>query len=134
MRFRKKFTKFRNYMTGESINIIIRRYGKTQTAMAKMLGESPQNFNSILRSKDVKSSTIERVAAALGISIGALYGESEIPISQATAIGQSAAVVGNGNHLNANETRLLGLLEEKDRQIARQQSQISKLLDMLSEK
>ena len=121
-------------MTGESINIIIRRYGKSQTAMAKLLGESPQNFNSILRAKDVKSSTVERVAAALGISIGTLYGESETPISQATAIGQSAAVVGNGNHLNANETRLLGLLEEKDRQISRQQSQITKLLDMLSEK
>ena len=41
-------------------------------------------------------------------------------------------VVGNGNNLNANEARLLGLLEEKDRQISRQQAQITKLLDMLA--
>lgn len=124
----------RNRMNGESIKIVIRRYGKTQTAVAKIIGESPQNLGSMLEARDVKSSLVERIAAALNISIGELYGEANMPISSASASGQSAAIVGNGNNLNANEARLLGLLEEKDRQIAKQQSQISKLLDMLAAK
>ena len=121
-------------MNGESIKIVIRRYGKTQTAVAKIIGESPQNLGSMLEARDVKSSLVERIAAALNISIGELYGEADMPISSASASGQSAAIVGNGNNLNANEARLRGLLEEKDRQIAKQQSQISKLLDMLAAK
>ena len=119
-------------MNGESIKIVLRRYGKTQTAIAKIIGESPQNLGSMLDARDVKSSLVERIAAALNISIGALYGETDLPISSAPASGQSAAIVGNGNNLNANEARLLGLLEEKDRQISRQQAQITKLLDMLA--
>lgn len=121
-------------MTGETIKIILRRYGKTQSAIAKIMGESPQNLGSMLEARDIKSSTVERIAAALGISIAELYGETKLPISSASASGQSTAVVGSGNNLNTNETRLLGLLEEKDRQIARQQNQITKLLEMLDSK
>ena len=109
-------------MSGDDLKNILRRCGKTQAAVAAAIGESPQNLGSALSSKDIKSSMVERVAAALGMTIGQLYGESV-----ATTVAGSTSIVGNGNKgnsLNANENRLLALLEEKDRQIAR-------LLDLL---
>ena len=117
-------------MTGDDIKIFLRRYGKNQSELARMLGESPQNLGSMLNSRDVKSSLIERISSAFAIPISAIYGESSTGIiNEAKASGNSTAVAG-GNL--GNDARLIGLLEEKDRQIARQQSQISKLIDMLS--
>lgn len=109
-------------MSGEEMKIVIRRLGYTQKAVAELLQETPQNLGSMLEAKDIKSSLVERVARALEIPIAAIYGESV-----ATTVTGSTAIVGNGNKgnsLNANESRLLALLEEKDRQIAR-------LLDLL---
>lgn len=119
-------------MSGEDIKIFLRRYGKTQKALAEMLGESPQNIGSMLEARDVKSSLIERISAAFSIPIGTIYGESSTGIiNEAKASGQATAVAGG---IMGNDSRLLGLLEEKDRQIARQQNQITKLLEMLDSK
>lgn len=109
-------------MKGETLKIILLKNGIKQSEVARLIGDSQQKFNAALNSDDVKSSLIEKIAAALGMPIGQLYGESV-----ATTVTGSTAIVGNGNKgnsLNANESRLLSLLEEKDRQIAR-------LLDLL---
>ncbi len=120
-------------MSGEDIKILIRRYGKTQSALAAMLGESPQNLGSMLEAKDVKSSLIERMSVVLGIPISTIYGESSgSTIGGVKASGRATAVAGNGNTLNGNDANLLALLKEKDRQIANYQNQISELIAILA--
>lgn len=119
-------------MSGEDIKIFLRRYGKTQKAVADMIGESPQNLGSMLEARDVKSSLIERISIAFGVPIATIYGDSSTGIiNEAKASGNSTAVAGG---TLSSDSRLIGLLEEKDRQIARLQTQITKLLEMIEGK
>ena len=61
-------------MTGESLKKVLLSLNVSQTDIAKKLGLSQQSFNQMLSASDVKSSLIERVAAAIGMSISKLYG------------------------------------------------------------
>lgn len=116
-------------MRGSDLKILLMRLGFTQASIAEKLGISQQNFNSNLRSEDVKSSIIEKIAATAGVPISALYGEVEAPGS-ANAIGNNnTAVAGNNNSLNAE--KLLDLLREKDIQMARYQDQIDRVLTII---
>lgn len=49
-------------MRGEIVKEIFRREGLKQCDVAALLGETPQNLNAILTSKDIKSGTLERIA------------------------------------------------------------------------
>lgn len=109
-------------MKGNDIGDLIKRLGFTQKDIADLIGETPQNFNSMLRSEDVRSSLIERISGAIKRPVSFIYGEGN---NQAIAGEGGTAVAGDGNTLNAQNERFLALLEEKDRQIG-------KLLDLVT--
>ena len=60
-------------MTGERLKELLSSLKISQTDIAKKLGLSQQSFNQMLSASDVKSSLLERVANALGMSISTLY-------------------------------------------------------------
>jgi transcriptional regulator with XRE-family HTH domain len=107
-------------MTGEKLKRIITENGYTLASAARLLGMSSQHLNQALSVADVKSGLLEKVSETFGISITALYGET-----------QGMAITGNGSGVNVNNNdsavvnRFLSIIEEKDRQIA----QLLKLLD-----
>lgn len=98
-------------MTGEKLKGIIAESGYTMASAARLLEMTPQHLNQALNAADVKSGLLEKVSAAFGISIAALYGETA-----------GVAITGSGNVANGNDSqvvnRFLSIIEEKDRQIA----------------
>lgn len=115
-------------MKGLTIKEILKKNGFSVSGIAEKLGESNQNLFSLLGKDDVRSSLIERISEATGIPIAAFYGEA---YSSATASGNSVAVSGDGNSVNAISERFMILLENKDRQIAKKDEQIDRLLGLL---
>lgn len=100
-------------MTGENLKKFIMSSGISLTEMSKRLEMSPQHLNQALSVADIKSGLIERVAVALGVSIAAVYSESQARTN----------ITGNGSGVNAVNNdpdvinRFLALLEKKDEQI-----------------
>ncbi|MBO5018159.1 MAG: helix-turn-helix transcriptional regulator [Alistipes sp.] len=64
-------------MTAEQIRKVIARSGKSQREVARTLGISPQTLQTRLTAKSISADTIERIAAALGISPAEFY-ETEL--------------------------------------------------------
>lgn len=60
-------------MTGEEIRKKIKAKGFTFRKVAKAMGESEQNFRKLLLSDNVKSATLERIAAAMGENVAYFY-------------------------------------------------------------
>ena len=115
-------------MKGLTIKEILRKNGITLISVAEKLGESSQNLSALLQKDDLRTSLVERISEATGIPIAAFYGEA---YSSATASGNSVAVSGDGNSVNAISERFMTLLENKDRQIAKKDEQIDRLLGLL---
>lgn len=115
-------------MKGLTIKEILRKNGITLISVAEKLGESSQNLSALLQKDDLRTSLVERISEATGIPIAAFYGEA---YSCATASGNSVAVSGDGNSVNAISERFMTLLENKDRQIAKKDEQIDRLLGLL---
>lgn len=115
-------------MKGLTIKEILRKNGITLISVAEKLGESSQNLSALLQKDDLRTSLVERISEATGIPISAFYGEA---YSSATASGNSVAVSGDGNSVNAISERFMTLLENKDRQIAKKDEQIDRLLGLL---
>lgn len=62
-------------MSGEELKAKIKAKGFMLREVADRLGESPQNLQGWLKSHDVKSGQIERIAQAMGESISYFYNE-----------------------------------------------------------
>lgn len=118
-------------MKGIIIKEFLRKNEITQSSVAKKIGESTQNFSAALNQDDVRTSLVERVAEAIGVPVSAFYGEA---YSTATASGNGVAVSGDGNSVNAISERFITLLENKDKQIAKKDEQMDRLLGMLETK
>ena len=105
-------------MKGEKIKEILRIQGFLQNQVARAIGESSQNLSAALRSDDIKTGLVERIAEATGLSICHFYGDSNI----ATATGDHAqAVLGNNNQVNEAADFL--------KEIAAQRQMTEKVLD-----
>lgn len=85
---------------------------------------SHQSFHQMLSAADIKSSLIERVAAALGVPVSSLFSDST-SIATATGTGNVAGnnnvvgsvTIGNASVLQERVSMLEKLLEEKERTI-----------------
>lgn len=65
-------------MTGSHLRKKIRAKGFTFQQIADAIGESKQNFSRILSTDNIKTETLERVAAAMGESVSYFYNEQPI--------------------------------------------------------
>lgn len=65
-------------MTGAHLRKKIRAKGFTFQQIADAIGESKQNFSRILSTDNIKTKTLERIAAAMGESVSYFYNERPI--------------------------------------------------------
>ena len=97
-------------MDGLRIKEILRRKEVTMSEVAEKIGVSLQNFSAMLAREDIKTSLVEKVAAAIDVPVSYLYGE-ETPHGGATASGEgSTAVVGNSNKVHEGADKFLAEL------------------------
>ena len=100
-------------MTGAQLKYEIKKRGYTQKVVAERIGKTPQNLGNILANDDVSSSVMEAIAAAMGVSVADFY--------------QS----GDKNIDNECDTRLLDIIQARDRQLDKCQEQLDKLIAIL---
>lgn len=60
-------------MTGEQVRKKIREKGYTYRRIAQAIGVSDQNLRAMLASENVKSETLERIAAAMSVHVAYFY-------------------------------------------------------------
>lgn len=61
-------------MKGMDVKFTLKRHGVTLKKVAAAIGESQQNLTSLLSKDDIRSSLLERISEATGISIEEFYG------------------------------------------------------------
>lgn len=115
-------------MTGKNLKELIDALGISQRKLAEQMGVTPQTISAILTAKDVRTSTIERIASVTNMPISYFFKE-ECEQQNAVASGNgSVAVTGNNNvagNVTMGDTAILTeriamlerLLEEKERTI-----------------
>lgn len=114
-------------MTGKNLKEMIDMLGITQRKLAELLGVTPQTISAILTAKDVRTSTIERIASVTNNPISYFFKENTEKCAVASGEG-SVAVNGNNNvagNVTVGDATMLRekvfllekLLEEKERTI-----------------
>lgn len=115
-------------MSGKELKEILRANEINLSELANKLGySSDQRLHSALRADDVKTGLIEAIAKAINKSVGFFYPG----IATAIASENSVAVSGDGNSVNAISERFMNLLENKDKQIAKKDEQMDRLIGLL---
>lgn len=125
-------------MKGVTVKEILRKNGFTLADVAKRLGESSQNFSSLLSKDDIRSSLIERIADATGLPISAFYEDTGIAVAQGE---HASAIVGNNNVTHGESTASFlaeiaaqrKITETCQAQNAKSQEQIDRLLGLLEQ-
>lgn len=114
-------------MTGKQLKQMIDALGITQRKLADDMGVTPQTISAILAAKDVRTSTVERVASVTNMPIAYFFNE-QTDKTNTVASGNGIAVTGNNNvagNVTTGDTALLTeriamlerLLDEKERTI-----------------
>ena len=115
-------------MKGLTVKEILRREGFSQSQIAKIIGESPQNLNAALNFDDIRTGLLERIAEAIGKPVSFFYGDTNI----ATASGEnSTAVAGNGNKVDSKSDKFLQEIAAQRKMTERSQDQIDRLLGII---
>jgi len=117
-------------MKGADVKAEIKRHGKTITEVATAIGESQQNLNSALSGDNIKTGTLEKVAAFLGKPIGYFYGEG----NTATASGDGSTAVAGGS---INDSMLIDEIAAQRKltaQALEQNSQLLRIIDNLTKR
>lgn len=115
-------------MKGLTVKEILRREGFSQSQIAKIIGESPQNLNAALNFDDIRTGLLERIAEAIGKPVSFFYGDTNI----ATASGEnSTAVAGNGNKVDTKADKFLQEIAAQRKMTERSQDQIDRLLGII---
>ena len=102
-------------MTGKELKLKIDALGITQRSLAEQMGVTPQTVSAILTAKDIRTSSLERIAQVTNKPMSYFYGETDN--AQAVASGDSSIAAISSN-VNSSEVELLKkMLEEKERTI-----------------
>lgn len=115
-------------MKGLIVKEVLRKNGFALGKVAEMIGESQQNFSSLLAKDDLRTSLVERIAEATGLPVSIFYGDTNI----ATASGDnSSAVAGNNNNVGMKPDRFLNELAAQRKLTEKSQEQIDRLLGVI---
>ena len=103
-------------MTGEELKNKIICLDESLANIAKTIGTTPQNLDSKLKTKDVKSGFLETLAKAYNKPIGYFFDE---PCGNVHTEGENspASYYGNAQAITTDNKHLETLLEEKDKRI-----------------
>ncbi len=116
-------------MTGEELKKKIQEHGFTQTMIAQAMGVTSQNVQSLLRSNDVKTGTVEAIARIMGVSVSALY--NEYPILSVDDYARIKLLEVENAHLREHVESLSRLIAEKDLRLADRETLMKKIKDIL---
>jgi transcriptional regulator with XRE-family HTH domain len=114
-------------MTGAELKERLSTTHISLSEIARRIGVSPQNLNSMFNSEDVKSGAIEKLAKALDVPITFFYRDSY------TITGNNIVNSGDNNAVNASDDRLISLLMSKDEQLTMAMKQTSKAQSQMDE-
>jgi transcriptional regulator with XRE-family HTH domain len=114
-------------MTGAELKERLSTTHISLSEIARRIGVSPQNLNSMFNSEDVKSGAIEKLAKALDVPITFFYRDSY------TITGNNIVNSGDNNAVNASDDRLISLLVAKDEQLTMAMKQTSKAQSQMDE-
>ena len=124
-------------MTGKNLKEIIELLGITQRKLAELMAVTPQTISAILTAKDVRTSTIERIASVTKMPVSFFFKENA-DAQNAVASGDSSIAVNNitGN-IEAGDTSALQervqlleqLLAERERIIEEKERTIKILME-----
>ena len=110
-------------MTGRELKLKIDALGITQRSLAEQMGVTPQTVSAILTAKDIRTSSLERIAQVTNKPMSYFYGETDN--AQAVASGdnsvaaiQSTVTQGDCAVLAERVKSLEALLAEKERLIS----------------
>lgn len=119
-------------MDGKIVKSVIAANGKTISGVARILGMSQQNLSNSLSSADVKSGLIERISAALGMSVSEFYQRAHPQGGAAPSLSSngdhSPNVNGDGNTIEAGNATIEKMIDT----INAQQATIDKQTDIIS--
>lgn len=112
-------------MTGKELKERIELMGITQKKLAEKMCVTPQTINAILTAKDVRTSTIERIASVTDTRISYFFKETNSHSTIASGNGNVAGnnnivgsvTIGDASVLQERVAMLERLLEEKERTI-----------------
>lgn len=104
-------------MTGAQLKNEIKKRGYTLRSVADRMGMSEQSFGRMLKGDDVSSKLMEAAAEEMGISVADFYRTGEV-----TKI---------ANDKGPSDTRLLDIIQARDRQLDKCQEQLDKLIAIL---
>ena len=118
-------------MTGKELKLKIDALGITQRSLAEQMGVTPQTVSAILAAKDIRTSSLERIAQVTNKPMSYFYGETDN--AQAVASGdssiaaiQSTVTQGDCAVLKERVKSLEALLTEKERLIKVYEKMVSK--------
>lgn len=114
-------------MTGAELKERLSTTHISLSEIARRIGVSPQNLNSMFNSEDVKSGAIEKLAKALDVPITFFYRDSY------SITGNNIVNSGDNNAVNASDDRLISLLMSKDEQLTMAMKQTSKAQSQMDE-
>lgn len=117
-------------MKGSDLREILRHENVVIAQLADKLSMSQQNLNAVFTRDDVKSGTLEKIAAALGKPVGFFYRETYGNVS-AIAGNNNTSVAGNDNTVGSPDNRLLDLLVSKDDQLTMAMKQTTKAQEQM---
>ena len=121
-------------MTGKKIKEIIDKIGLTQRSLAELMEVTPQTISAILTAKDVRTSTVERIAAVTNMPISYFFGE-EYQNQSAVASGNGSVAV-NGNNTVGNVTMgdNSSVLQERITMLERLLNEKERVINLLMKK
>lgn len=114
-------------MTGRELKEMVDKLGWTQRRLAEVMGVTPQTISAILTAKDVRTSTIERMASVTNMPVSYFFGE-EREAQNAVASSNSVAVTGNNNDVG-NVTIGDSVLQERIKALEAENKAKDLLLD-----
>lgn len=114
-------------MTGRELKEMVDKLGWTQRRLAEVMGVTPQTISAILTAKDVRTSTIERMASVTNMPVSYFFGE-EREAQNAVASSNSVAVTGNNNDVG-NVTIGNSVLQERIKALEAENKAKDLLLD-----
>ena len=111
-------------MTGKELKMKIEQLGVTQRSLAEKMNVTPQTISAIMSAKDIRTSSLEKIAQIVDRPIGYFYDEiDEAKNAIANGAGSVAAIQSTVNQTKDSlilEERIKGLefvLQEKERLI-----------------
>lgn len=127
-------------MTGKEIKKIIKDSGYSLTKISEKMSESPQNLNSLLKSNDIKTGVLSRIAEAMDVDITYFFKDFTLQKASNNKKDKAKSSDNISNTINTNkiehrynDDNLHTLISILNNTIVEKDKQIDKLLSIVEQ-